>query len=77
MASVHCPRLKKSVPMEQCLICKYIRRDDDVSNIWCRYGIGRDPAIFDQSDKLLRQIEAKSSLRIGNIGWGIPILEIS
>jgi hypothetical protein len=40
MSFVHCPKDKDIIPMENCCKCEYIRRDDDVSNIWCRYLIG-------------------------------------
>lgn len=41
MSSVHCPKVSKILPMDNCQRCGYIRKEDDPSSIWCRYMIGR------------------------------------
>jgi len=39
MAQVHCPWCKRIIEMSNCLKCKYIRKEDDISMIWCRFRI--------------------------------------
>lgn len=41
MSSVHCPKDKASIPMGNCLKCEFVRKQEDVSSIWCRYLIGK------------------------------------
>jgi hypothetical protein len=42
-SSVNCPKDYKIIPMKNCCKCLYVRKDDDISTIWCRYLIGNRP----------------------------------
>ena len=36
-----CLKEKRLVHARECAACEYKRRPDDISNLWCRYKIGR------------------------------------
>lgn len=42
MADIQCPEINKVRLMSDCLTCPHLRKEEDVSNIWCRYLIGRN-----------------------------------
>lgn len=58
MGTVHCPKDRGQVPMQDCLSCEFVRSDEDISNIWCRYLIGRKINNMDV-DELIRSAEFK------------------
>jgi hypothetical protein len=66
-SSVYCPRGKIILPMGDCLQCEFIRKDDDISNIWCRFLIGNQQfdeeretrAEQDKPDDEIRRLYAK------------------
>lgn len=39
-SSVHCPKDKEIIPMENCNECDFIRKKEDVSTVFCRFLIG-------------------------------------
>jgi hypothetical protein len=67
MADIHCPKYKEILPMGDCLQCKFIRKDDDISSIWCRFLIGNPQleeeratgAEQDKPDDEIRRLYAK------------------
>ena len=58
-----CLKEKRLVHAKECAACEYKRRPDDISNLWCRYKIGR---IYEDQElkteiRVLR-IEAEAAL---------------
>jgi hypothetical protein len=58
-SSVSCPREKEIIPMENCCKCEHIRKEDDVSTVFCRFLIGKYAAPKKDIRTLYTQINYK------------------
>ena len=64
----YCPREKTLLHDDVCSHCEYKRRPDDVSNLWCRYRIGKIQEQREQERqlRLLQQQVQKAAEELQN-----------
>lgn len=51
--NITCPKEGRMIPLDTCITCKYLRREDDVSNMWCRWRIGRKEEVPKERELLI------------------------